>query len=109
MRQYELRKLKPGRQIGSFKVAEVYPEGRGGMARVVRAKPVNGNAGQVALKISRTGSNQDYFFAAIQKEVEILGQLDHAGVVRLRPISDGKNPYKERAVQILGNPWFFGM
>lgn len=109
MQQYELKDLKAGSLIGQFKALEVYPEGRGGMSRVVRAKRVDRSDGQAALKISRTGANQDYFFAAIQKEVEILVQLDHRGVVTLRPISDGKNPYKERAVQISGGPWFFGM
>jgi serine/threonine protein kinase len=79
------------------------------MARVVRARPLQGEDSEVALKVSRTGGNQDYFFAAIQKEVEILQKLDHRGVVRLRPVSDGKNPYKQRAVEVAGSPWFFGM
>ncbi|MFQ5942832.1 MAG: serine/threonine-protein kinase [Anaerolineales bacterium] len=109
MQQYALSDIKTGRQIGDFKIVEVYPEGRGGMSRVVRAKPTGDSESQAALKISRTGGNQDYFFAAIQKEVEILQKLDHRGVVRLRRVSAGKNPYKERAVQIMGTPWFFGM
>lgn len=109
MQQYELKDLKPGSPIGGFKAVEVYPEGRGGMSLVVRAKRVERSDGHSALKISRTGGNQDYYFAAIQKEVEILSKLDHRGVVNLRPISKGKNPYKERAVQIIGSPWFFGM
>jgi serine/threonine protein kinase len=109
MQQYTLSDIKTGRPIGDFKIIEVYPEGRGGMSRVVRAKPTADSDLQAALKISRTGGNQDYFFAAIQKEVEILQKLDHRGVVQLRRISNGKNPYKERAVQIVGTPWFFGM
>jgi len=80
------------------------------MARVVRAVPIEGNGSDVALKISRVGGpNQQFFFAAIQKEVEILQKLDHPGVVRLMRVSGGKNPYKERAVEIEGSPWFFGM
>ena len=109
MRPYALSDIKTGRPIGDFKIVEVYPEGRGGMSRVVRAKPNGQSDQQAALKISRTGGNQDYFFAAIQNEVEILQKLDHRGVVRLRRISSGKNPFKERAVQIVDTPWFFGM
>jgi serine/threonine-protein kinase len=79
------------------------------MARVVRAKAARDSGEEAALKISRTGPNQDYFFAAIQKEVEILQMLDHPGVVRLIQVSQGKNPFKERAIQVDGSPWFFGM
>jgi len=88
---YLLSDIKPGQPIGSFKVLEVYPEGRGGMSRVVRAVPREGPGEEVALKISRTGSNKDYFFAAIQNEVEIIQQLDHSGIVRLVPVSKGKS------------------
>ena len=111
MPAYPLTELKSGLTIGSFVVLEVYPEGRGGMARVVRAQPKarQGGGTEMALKISRVGPNQNYFFSALQREVEILQRLDHAGVVRLAPVSQGKNPYKERAVEILGSPWFFGM
>jgi len=109
MRQYSMSELKRGRKVGGHPVLDVYPEGRGGMARVVRAM-LSGNSGQdIALKISRMGPNQDYFFAAIQKEVEILQKLGSPGVVALRTVSDGKNQYKERAIEIIGNPWFFGM
>jgi serine/threonine protein kinase len=106
---YPFSDLEPGKLIGSFKVVEVYPEGRGGMSRVVRAKSRDRGEKEIALKISRTGPNQDYFSAAIQKEVEVLQKLDHPGVVRLAPVSHGKNPYKERAIEIVGAPWFFGM
>ena len=109
MQPYQLSAIKSGSLLGGFRILEVYPEGRGGMARVVRARPLKGEDQQSALKISRTGGNQDYFFAAIQKEVEILQKLDHRGVVRLRPVSEGKNPFKERAVEISDSPWFFGM
>lgn len=107
--QCDIADLKPGFQIGLFRVREVYPEGRGGMARVVRAAFVGGQKPEVALKISRVGPNRHYFFAALQKEVEILQKLKHPGVVRLHPVSRGKNPFKERALEIIGNPWFFGM
>lgn len=110
MALYRLSDVKPGYPIGAYKVSEVYPEGRGGMARVVRAVSIEGNGSDVALKISRVGGpNQQFFFAAIQKEVEILQKLDHPGVVRLVRVSSGKNPYKERAIEIEGSPWFFGM
>jgi len=101
---YHISDLKTGQPIGGFKVIEVYPEGRG-----VRAVHRDGSRREVALKISRTGTNQEYFFAAIQKEVEILQTLDHPGVVGLIPVSKGKNPFKERAIEIVDAPWFFGM
>jgi serine/threonine protein kinase len=107
--RYELKDLKPGRRVGIFKVLELYPEGRGGMSRVVKAGPADGRGSEAALKISRTGRNLEYFYAAIQKEVEIIQQLDHPGVVRLIAVSQGKNPFKERAVEIVDSPWFFGM
>ena len=61
---YPFSELKPGKFVGSFKVVEVYPEGRGGMSRVVRAKSKELTEIEVALKISRTGQNQEYYFAA---------------------------------------------
>jgi serine/threonine protein kinase len=106
---YPFSDLNQGKHIGSFKIVEVYPEGRGGMSRVVRARRRERSEKEIALKISRTGPNQDYFSAAIQKEVEVLQKLDHPGVVRLVQVSSGKNPYKERAIEIVGAPWFFGM
>ncbi|NIM94879.1 MAG: protein kinase [Anaerolineales bacterium] len=109
MKLYPLTDIKPGFQIGSFKVIELCEDGRGGMSQVVKAIPLSGKQVEVALKISRTGDKQEYFFAALQKEVEILQKLNHPGVVRLVPVSQGKNPYKERAVEIIGSPWFFGM
>jgi serine/threonine protein kinase len=106
---YPLSDIRPGLPVGTFEVTELCEEDRGGMSKVVKAAPKNGRQEEVALKISRTGSDQEYFFAAIQKEVEILQKLKHPGVVRLVPVSQGKNPFKERAIEIAGNPWFFGM
>jgi serine/threonine-protein kinase len=105
----ELLAIKPGLRISRLSVVEVYPEGRGGMSRVVRARRAEGHSEDVALKISRVGSHQSYFFSAIHKEVEVLQQLSHPGVVRLAAVSDGKIRFKERAVEIVGSPWFFGM
>ncbi len=109
MQQYPLSEIRYGKSIGDFKIVEVYPEGRGGRSRVVRARPIDDSDRQTALKISHTGGNQNYLFTALQKEVEILQELNHRGVVQLRRISSGDNPYKERAGQIVGKPWFFGM
>lgn len=111
MPPYSLEDLKPGLILGAFVLVEVYPEGRGGMARVVRARAPAGNSpgDEIAIKISRLGPHQSYFFSALQREVEVLQGLDHPGVVRLRPVSRGKNPFKQRAVEISGNPWYFGM
>jgi len=106
---YPLSELKRGHPVGGFEILEVYPEGRGGMARVVRAGRKGKADTEVALKISRGGPNRDYFAAAIQKEVEVLQKLEHRGVVRLSPVSDGKNRFKERAIEIIDSPWYFGM
>jgi serine/threonine-protein kinase len=39
----------------------------------------------------------------------VLQRLEHPGVVQLSAVSDGKIRFKERAVEIVGSPWFFGM
>jgi serine/threonine protein kinase len=106
---YPLSALRRGREVGGHTILEVYPEGRGGMARVVRVASSTPGETDLALKISRLGLNQSYFFAALQKEVEILQILDHPGVVRLASISPWKVSYKERAIEICGAPWYFGM
>ena len=109
MASVSLSELKSGDIIGTFEVSELFDGGRGGMARVVKAVPRRGRRKEVALKISRTGQMQEYYFAALQKEVEILRKLKHPGVVDLVPVSNAKNPYKERAIEIAGSPWYFGM
>jgi len=75
----------------------------------VRARQADKRNAEVALKISRVGSHQTYYFSAIHKEVEVLQRLEHPGVVQLAPVSDGKIRFKERAVEIVGSPWYFGM
>lgn len=109
--QKATNEIKSGQILGNFVIREVFPEGRGGMARVVRAMPQSKTEGQgeVALKISRAGVNQAQYAAAISKEVEILQMLRHEGVVRVVPVSKGRDPYKERALELEGHPWFFGM
>jgi serine/threonine protein kinase len=106
---YPLYDIKPGAPVGAFEVIELCEDDRGGMSQVVKAVPRKGWQEDVALKISRTGPKQEFFFTAIHKEVELLQKLKHPGVVRIVPVSQGKNPYKERAMEIIGNPWFFGM
>ena len=106
---YQLYDIKPGAYVGAFEVIELCEDDRGGMSQVVKAVPRKGWQEDVALKISRTGPKQEFFFTAIHKEVELLQKLKHPGVVRIVPVSHGKNPYKERAMEIIGNPWFFGM
>ena len=109
MSQYSFSEIRGGRLIGDFRITEVYPEGRGSISRVVQAKPIANSDLAAALKISRAGENQEYYFAALHEEVKILQNLNHRGVVQLRRISSGEYPYKERAIQIAGTPWFFGM
>jgi serine/threonine protein kinase len=106
---YPFYDIKPGSPVGAFEVIELCEDDRGGMSQVVKAVPRKGWQEDVALKISRTGPRQEFYFNAIHKEVELLQILKHPGVVRIVPVSQGKNPYKERAMEIIGNPWFFGM
>lgn len=109
MNPYALYDIKPGAPIGAFQVIELCEGDRGGMSQVVKAVPRKGWQEDVALKISRIGHKQEFFFTAIHKEVELLKKLKHPGVVRIIPVSEGKDPYQERAMEIIGNPWFFGM
>jgi serine/threonine protein kinase len=106
---YPFYDIKSGASVGAFQVIELCEGDRGGMSQVVKAVPRKGWQEDVALKISRIGPKQEFFFTAIHKEVELLQKLKHPGVVRIIPVSEGKNPYKERAMEIIGNPWFFGM
>ena len=49
--QKATNEIKSGQILGSFVIREVFPEGRGGMARVVRAMPQSKTEGQdVALE-----------------------------------------------------------
>ncbi|MBN1264486.1 MAG: serine/threonine protein kinase [Anaerolineales bacterium] len=101
--------LRPGSLIGEFTILEVIPQGLGGMARIVKASRSGRAEDAVALKVSRTGPDSGYYFAALHREVEILQQLVHPNIVHLRTVSRSVNRYKERAVGLFGSPWFFGM
>ena len=109
MSQYSFSELGYGRLIGEFRITEVYPEGSRSISRVVQAEPITDGDLPTALKISRPGESQEYNFAALHEEVKTLQKLNQRGVVQLRRISSGEYPYKERAIQIVGKPWFFGM
>ncbi|MCD4699043.1 MAG: serine/threonine protein kinase [Phycisphaerae bacterium] len=104
-----INEIQPGCRVGRYHVSEVFPDGRGGMARVVLARSTDSYGSPLALKISCVGVLKNYYFAAIQKEVEVLQLLHHRGVSVIKPVSNAKNPYKERATQIDEQPWFFGM
>lgn len=101
-------KLKPGERLGDYIIIDVLGPSAGGMSRVMKAQ-IPGNPDTAALKVSRTGPEARYFFAAIHREVEILRQISHPGIVQLRRVSGSTNPYKTRAVGLHGAPWYFGM
>lgn len=105
--------IKASQVIHGFVVQDVFAEGRGGMARVVRATPQTkrpGGPDDVALKISRNATDA-YYEQALRAETEVLRRFSHPGVVKILPIptSAGRTTYMARATELDGTPWFFVM
>jgi serine/threonine protein kinase len=97
--------------LGDYRIEEIMPEGRGGMARVVRASFTRNPSKSVALKISRPSAD-GFFRQAIIEEVEVLKNLrGFTGIVQILPVSSfkGREEYMQRAMEISGGPWFFAM
>ena len=112
MAEASIIKVNPGMILGEYRVEEILPEGRGGMAIVVRASLVRNRSKDVALKISRPGTDDDYFRQAMIGEVEILKRFrGYPGVVQILPVSvlKGREEFGQRAVELDGHPWFFAM
>ncbi len=68
-------------QIGPYRL--ITELGAGGMGVVYLAQREDGFSRTVAVKIIRRGMDTDYFLTRFQQEREILGALDHPGIVRI--------------------------
>jgi eukaryotic-like serine/threonine-protein kinase len=106
-----MAEIKKGTQISLYRITEVLPEGRGGMARVYGAE--NSETHQkVALKISHSDGHDDSRYeAALRAEAEILMTFNHPGVIRILPLPF---PTKyglpmARATDIPSKPWYYAM
>lgn len=99
--------LEKGTRIGPYTVIE--PLKRGGMALVCRAAAPDRSL--VALKVSLAGELNRRFNNAIRQEVDILGRLAHAGIVRILPIPMGakQDPFMAKAVELPEQPWYYVM
>ncbi len=68
-------------QIGPYRL--ITELGAGGMGVVYLAQREDGFSRTVAVKVIRRGMDTDYFLDRFQQEREILGSLDHPGIVRI--------------------------
>lgn len=68
-------------RIGPYRLIEEI--GSGGMGVVHLAEREGGYHRKVAIKVLRRGMDTDFFLARFFKEREILGAMDHPGVVRI--------------------------
>lgn len=68
-------------QIGPYRL--ITELGAGGMGVVYLAQREDGFSRTVAVKVIRRGMDTDYFLDRFQQEREILGALDHPGIVRI--------------------------
>ncbi|MCS6836323.1 MAG: serine/threonine protein kinase [Anaerolineae bacterium] len=89
---------------------------QGGMASIYEATVIDNeirerNGKRVALKIARTGEdNDDLFETFLRRETDLLTKLRHPGVVRVFPIRQGsKWRNVARATNLPGEPFYFAM
>jgi tetratricopeptide (TPR) repeat protein len=75
-------------QIGSYRL--ITELGAGGMGVVYLAQREDGFSRTVALKVIRRGMDTDFFLSRFHQEREILGALDHTGIVRI--VDAGSTP-----------------
>jgi tetratricopeptide (TPR) repeat protein len=68
-------------QIGPYRI--ITELGAGGMGVVYLAQREDGFSRTVAVKIMRRGMDTEFFLSRFQQEREILGALDHPGIVRI--------------------------
>ncbi len=68
-------------QIGPYRL--ITELGAGGMGVVYLAQREDGFSRTVAVKVMRRGMDTDFFLSRFQQEREILGALDHPGIVRI--------------------------
>jgi len=102
-------KLRAGMRVGGFTISGFLPAGQGGMAVVVRAARIGQRHTYTALKISRIGEDAVGCNAAIHREVEMLQQLSHPGIITLQPVLPGTGYFKAKAVDLAGSPWYLAM
>ena len=80
-------------QIGPYRL--ITELGAGGMGVVYLAQREDGFSRTVAVKVMRRGMDTDFFLSRFQQEREILGALDHPGIVRIVDAgsTDDARPY----------------
>ena len=109
-------RLARGTRIEDYEIERVLPGG--GFASVAAARErQNGHLGRrIALKIAHAGADADEagdaYALALASEVLRLQELYHPGLVRVLPLaSSGRGGliYRQRATDLPGAPWFFGM
>jgi len=119
-----MARIRQNSRVGPYTVIRALPEGKGGMARIYEAIRLTeeGTELRVALKVARTAPPtrqrdrarreelEQFYFEALNNEVEYLKRLKHPSIVRLYPIPWAKgmkkDPYIARATNIAGAPWF---
>ncbi|KAK7734005.1 MAPK-activated protein kinase Srk1 [Cytospora paraplurivora] len=67
--------------------------GDGAFSNVYRARDLEGDAGEVAIKVVRKYEMNSMQRANILKEVQIMRQLDHPNIIRLIDFSESKQYY----------------
>ncbi|KAI9734780.1 MAG: hypothetical protein M1818_006767 [Claussenomyces sp. TS43310] len=67
--------------------------GDGAFSNVYRAKDIEGNAGEVAIKVVRKFEMNSTQRANILKEVQIMRQLDHPAIIKLVDFSESRQYY----------------
>ncbi len=79
-----LRTFSSGEAIGNFRIVEVLYDGRPGRSSIVKAVNWNDPGEPVVLKIGPAVQDPNYHYGVIQREVEILRQLFHCGIVAIK-------------------------
>jgi eukaryotic-like serine/threonine-protein kinase len=73
---------EPGRRVGPWRIVSLIA--RGGMGEVYRAERADGQfEQQVALKLLRSGFDQDWLISRFAAERRILASLDHPNLARV--------------------------
>jgi serine/threonine protein kinase len=108
--------IAPGTRIRHYVVEAVLPGGGFAQVVVARRQDEGHDGGRVALKIARTDGPKtekgDAYELALVNEVQRLQELRHPGIVTILPLASSRPNrlvYRERAQEIRGQPWFFGM
>lgn len=110
-----MTEYRKGTVIGPYRLEQRISD-VGGTALVYRASVAapswNGQNGKkVALKIARNNQqNAEIYETLLRKEIRLLSDLRHPGIIRAYPIPHGVNCLPiGRAVNLEGAPWYFVM